>query len=289
VVDVSVLVTGGHGQLGVALARRGGARVVALGRDQLDLLDERSIVAALDRVRPRVVVNAAAWTAVDLAESHEAAAWAVNAEGAGRLARLCAARGVGIVQLSTDYVFDGAAGRPYQPHDPTRPLSAYGRSKLAGEAAVREANEQHVVLRTSWVVGADRPNFVATMVRLARGEGAMRVVSDQRGGLTPADGLADAVLAVVAAWNEAPWGTWHVGGQPWTTWHEVAVEVARLCGRSAPVEAITTAQWPTPARRPLDGRLDCSAFEERFSVSIRWREALPALVQAWRVHAEESR
>lgn len=282
VFPVSVLVTGGGGQLGLALARRGGEGVRALTRASLDVTDAAAVDEALGALRPRVVVNAAAWTAVDAAETHETQAWALNATAPGVLATLCAARGVGLVHLSTDYVFDGRAGRPYQPEDTPAPLNVYGRSKLAGEVAVREALAEHVILRTSWVVGPDRPNFVATMVRLAATQDRLRVVDDQLGGLTPADDLADAVLAVVDRWDEAPWGTWHVCGRPWASWYEVATEVVRACGSPAVVEAVPSSAWPTPARRPLDGRLDPTAFEGRFGVHIDWRRALPGLVAAWK-------
>jgi dTDP-4-dehydrorhamnose reductase len=227
-----------------------------------------------------VVVNAAAWTAVDLAETHEQEAMAANALAPGHLARACAEVGAALVHISTDYVFDGSAGRPYTPEDAVCPINAYGRTKAEGERAIRAALDQHVILRTSWVVGPDRPNFVATMVRLARRHTRLTVVSDQLGGLTPVDELARAVCAVLA--DPAPWGTWHVSGRPWASWADVAQHIMNLLGTDTVVEPVPSTMWPAAATRPLDGRLDTTAFEDRFGVHIDWKAHLPQLVAAWK-------
>lgn len=274
-----VMVTGAGGQLGRAIARA--RAVVALDRAALDVTDARAVAAALDAHQPDVVVNAAAWTGVDAAEAAPEAAWAVNATAPGVVASACAARGVALLHVSTDYVFDGLGGAPYREDAVPHPLSAYGAGKLAGEEAVRAAWPRHGILRTSWVYGPDRPGFVSAILRQARAGCALRVVSDQWGGPTPADGLARAVLAWVDALAERPWGTWHVCGLPHTTWHGFATAIVAAAGAGVPVAPVTTADVPRPARRPPDARLDPSRFTRRFGVAIDWREGLADVVRAW--------
>ncbi len=276
-----VLVTGAGGRLGLALQRSGPPGAIFLTRSELDLTDRDAVHAALRRHRPRAVVNAAAWTRVDDAESHPEAAMACNATAPGHLAEACAAQGAALVHISTDYVFDGTLGRPLTPLDPTSPISAYGRSKELGERAVRSALHRHIILRTAWLVGPDHPDFIATMVRRALSGLPIRVVDDQHGSLTPVDDLARAILAVLTQLDQDPWGTWHVVGTPWTSWYGVAIEIVKLLGDPVPVSPIPSSAWPTPAPRPLDSRLDPQWFEERFGVHIHWRAALPGLVDAW--------
>jgi dTDP-4-dehydrorhamnose reductase len=266
-----VLVTGAGGQLGRELAAGApwpdGWSVVGLDRAGLDVEDAAAVDARLDALRPALVVNAAAWTAVDKAESEPARAFAANATAVGHLARACAARGVGLVSLSTDYVFDGSKDGAWTEDDPVAPLGVYGASKRAGEEAILAAGGAHWVVRTSWVVGVHGANFVKTIDRAARERERLRVVADQRGCPTPARDLA-AALATAAPGMLAgavPSGVYHLAGAPVTTWHALAAFVverqARHTGRRPPVDAITTADWPTPARRPANSALDCAKWE----------------------------
>jgi dTDP-4-dehydrorhamnose reductase len=283
---MQVLITGANGQLARALSRLHPEWTFA-PRSALDITDPSAVTTALSALRPDVVVNAAAYTAVDRAEDDAAAAWRINADGPAVLAAAAAQRGAALVQVSTDYVFGDGVG-PRAPGDPTGPLNVYGASKLAGEEAVRAGLARHVILRTAWVFGPDRAGFVGAIAKRCRLGLPLRVVSDVWGNPTPADGLAAAVAAVVAACGAAargdggpgdgarvaPWGTWHAAGQPATTWAGLAEAVVAELGYGGPVEAIRAADWPTPARRPADARLDTAAFEEAFGVRIDWRAGL---------------
>ena len=226
------------------------------------------------------VINAAAYTAVDRAEEEEALATAINGHAPAAIARAAAARGLPFVHVSTDYVFDGAGG-PYAPDAPTAPLGAYGRSKLAGEEGVRAAYEEagggpHVVLRTAWVFSAHGSNFARTMLRLGAERDALRVVDDQRGGPTPAASIARALLTIAGRLREgAPSGTHHLAGAPDTSWAGFAREIMARAGLSCAVEGITTADYPTPAARPADSRLDCRSLRAAFGIARPdWREGL---------------
>ncbi len=276
-----LLVTGREGQLAQALLAAAGPslRVTALGRPQLDVTDPASLSRAIAAYRPDILVNAAAFTAVDRAESEADAAFAVNRDGARNAAAAAAAAGLPIIQISTDYVFAGDKGAPYTEEDEARPLSIYGRSKLAGEEAVAQANAHHAVLRTAWVHSHFGSNFLKTMLRLARERDMIRVVADQRGTPTFASDAAAATLAVashILADAEAQdWrGVFHMVNRGETTWAGFAAEIfVRSTARGGPaarVEPITTADYPTPAQRPADTRLDTSKFETVF------RRALPS-------------
>ena len=280
-----VLATGGGGQVGRELARRGaaaGAGVAALPRAELDIADPAAIRAALDRLRPDVVVNAAAYTAVDRAESEPDAAFAANRDGAANVARACAAAGVPLVHISTDYVFDGTKDGPWTEDDAPNPLGVYGRSKLAGEAAARAAHARLVVLRTSWVYAAHGGNFARTMLRLGAERDRLRVVDDQRGAPTFAGDIADAALAVarrIAGRADAPWGLYHYAARGETTWRGFAEAIleaaAPALGRRPVVEPIATAEYPTPAARPANSTLDCARIDAAFAPPRRcWREGL---------------
>jgi dTDP-4-dehydrorhamnose reductase len=267
-----VLIAGREGQLAQALLpafRAAGWDAVALGRPALDLARPApEIAATVAALRPRLVVNAAAYTAVDRAEDERAAAMAVNRDGAGALAAAATLCGAAILHVSTDYVFDGSKGAPYAETDPVAPLGAYGESKLWGERAVLATNDRAAVLRTAWVCSASGQNFVRTMLRLAReGRDTVGVVADQRGAPIFADDLAEAILRmavnlVVADRGEADFGVFHLAGAPDTTWHGFAEAIfAEAARRGHPVpqlRAIATADYPTRARRPADSRLDCS-------------------------------
>ncbi len=277
-----ILVTGGTGQVATELAARAPAAVVRVGRPEFDFDQPDTIAAVIARVRPSLVVNAAAWTAVDAAETQEAAAYRANRDGPAALARLCASAGIPLIHISTDYVFDGAKGAPYTETDPTSPTGVYGASKLAGEEAVL-AWEQAVVLRTSWVYAALGKNFIRTMLGAAQKTSTLRVVADQQGCPTNAGDLAEAILAVAqrvqAGWQPGFAGVYHAAGTGSTTWHGLAVaafEAAARHGRPMPtVHAITTDDWPTPAKRPADSRLDCGKLARVFGVRLpEWQPSL---------------
>ncbi|MBT9386727.1 dTDP-4-dehydrorhamnose reductase [Pseudooceanicola sp. CBS1P-1] len=281
---MTILVLGAQGQLGHALARIGRHRVLALGRSVADLSDPAGCARLLEdlaRSRPLSgVINAAAWTAVDAAEDHEAQAHVVNAEAPGALARVAAARGLPFVQPSTDYVFDGRGSRPFAPGDAPAPLNAYGRSKLAGEAAVRAAGGVHAVLRCSWVISARGRNFVTAMLAAAA-RAEVRVVADQVGGPTPADDLARACLSVVDQLSDMPEksGTYHYAGAPDVSWAGLAREVFRQANLSVAVHEIASADWPTPAPRPRNSRLDCLRTEQILGLPRPdWRAGLSSIL-----------
>lgn len=277
---MKVLVFGRTGQVATELARRL-PEATFLGRAEADLMDPGACAAAIRTLRPEVVVNAAAWTAVDRAEAEEAAATVVNGEAPAAMARAAADLGVPFLHVSTDYVFDGAGQDPFHPHHPTGPLGAYGRSKLRGEEGVRAAGGAALILRTSWVFSAHGANFVKTMLRLGREREVVRVVADQVGGPTPAGAIAAALIAAGQAMRDgAPGGTHHFSGDVDTSWAGFAREIMGRAGLAARVEDITTADFPTPARRPANSRLDCSAFEAAYGVARPdWRAALDEVVK----------
>ncbi len=276
---MSILVFGRTGQVATELARRAPGAVF-LGREAADLMDPAACAAAIHAQRPAVVINAAAWTAVDKAETEEAAATTVNGAAPGAMAAACAGLGIPFLHVSTDYVFDGAGTAPWQPGDATAPLGAYGRSKLAGEEAVRAAGGPHVILRTSWVFSAHGANFVKTMLRLGRDRSHLRVVADQIGGPTPAGDIAAALLSLAQALQDgAPGGTHHFAGQPETSWAGFARETFAQAGLAVTVEDIPSSAYPTPAARPLNSRMDCSALTAAYGIAPPdWREGLAAVI-----------
>ncbi|WP_149139804.1 dTDP-4-dehydrorhamnose reductase [Gemmobacter caeruleus] len=276
---MTLLIFGQTGQVARELARRApDARF--LGRAEADLSDPAACAAAIRAQRPDAVINAAAWTAVDKAETEEEAATLVNGAAPGAMAQACADLDIPLVHISTDYVFDGAGTLPFRPSDPTAPLGAYGRSKLAGEVAVRASGARHVILRTSWVFSAHGANFVKTMLRLGADRPALRVVADQIGGPTPADAIAAACLTLADALREgAAGGTHHFAGAPETSWAGFARETFALAGLPVTVEDIPSDAYPTPARRPLNSRLDCSALAADFGImQPDWRAALAHVI-----------
>lgn len=284
-----MLVFGHDGQVAHALRTmsRPDLTVTALGRAGADITDADAVRRAVEAARPDVAVNTAAYTAVDRAETETEAAFAVNRDGAGHIAAACAATGVPLIHYSTDYVFDGAKDGPWREDDPIAPLGVYGASKAAGEAAVRAAGPRHVILRTAWVFGAHGNNFVRTMLRLGAERERLGIVADQRGCPTAAADLAAAAVAVarhVLATGEG-WGTYHCCGAPPTTWHgfaEAIFEERRLATGLAPprLDAIATADYPTPARRPANSVLDTARFAARFGLPApAWRDALGGVVR----------
>ena len=287
-----LLVTGCHGQLARSLLERAtgrpGLETIALGRPRLDLERPETIERALRSAAPDVVVNAAAYTAVDDAESEPDKAMLVNAEAAGALARAAAGIGARLIQISTDYVFDGASPIPYDENAATGPINAYGRSKLAGEEAVRRDAPDHLILRTSWVYSPWGRNFVTTMVRLAESRGEVGVVSDQYGNPTSALDLADAILAMALRWKTDDriglGQIYHVaGGGSATSWFGLASRVFAECARlglpTATASPILTADWPTAAVRPHNSALDCSRFKRDFGHALPdWRASATEVV-----------
>ena len=289
---MKLLVTGRDGQLARSLAERSaGAAEIELtfvARPRVDLAVPGSLAAAIEAERPDVVVNAAAYTAVDKAEDEPALARRINAAAAGEAAEASARVGAAIIQVSTDYVFDGRATTPYREDAATGPINVYGRTKLAGEEAVRAGNERHVILRTAWVVSPFGSNFIRTMLRLAETCGELRVVGDQYGCPTDARNLADAILAIAGRWRDDPehglGQTFHAAGVGRCSWAELAEQVmaesAAAGGPSAKVVPITTAEYPTRAARPGYSVLDSSKFARTFGVVMpAWRESTGRLVK----------
>lgn len=281
-----LLITGTRGQLGTELTRQAGRHEIrAVDHDALDITDAPAVQQAFASFRPDAVINAAAWTAVDRAEEDVEAAFAVNRDGPANLAEACARAGIPLIHVSTDYVFDGRKEAPYDEQDEPAPIGVYGRSKLAGEEAVREACERHVILRTSWVFSAHRHNFVKTMLRLGAERKELGVVADQRGCPTAAAELARGILALLEQGSEA-WGTYHFCQPEPTTWHGFAEAIfaeARRQGmalRIRQVDAIATSDYPTPAKRPANSELNCEKLESTFGITIRpWRESLKEVIK----------
>ena len=278
---MTLLVFGRTGQVARELARLE-PDAVYLGRDRADLADPAACAAAIATLRPAAVINAAAWTAVDKAEAEEAAATVVNGDAPAAMAAAAAALGVPFVQISTDYVFDGAGTAPRLPGDPVAPLGAYGRSKLAGEAGVAGAGGAHAILRTSWVFSAHGGNFLRSMLRLGATRDTLNVVADQIGGPTPAAAIAQAVLTIAATLRHTPGasGTYHFAGSPDASWADFAREIFVQAGMATRVADIPSSDYPTPARRPLNSRLDCAGFTETFGLPRPdWRAGIAAVLQ----------
>jgi dTDP-4-dehydrorhamnose reductase len=288
---MKVLVTGRHGQLARSLVERAsfhpGVEIVALGRPDLDLETPGSAERAIASIRPGVVINAAAYTAVDQAEDESEHARRVNGEGAAEVAAAAVRIGASVVQISTDYVFDGRAERPYDETAAPNPLGVYGRTKLTGEELVRTANPNHVIIRTAWVYSPFGRNFVKTMMHLAESRSTLTVVDDQRGCPTSALDLGEGLLRVVEVW--AGGGAtglgevYHLAGTGETSWCGFARAIMAECRKrglpAAEVEAIATSDWPTKAARPLNSVLDSTKFERDFSFAMpRWQDSLSSIV-----------
>ena len=284
-----ILVTGGIGQLGTSLCGLPvpeGYELVAPGLDMLDFTRPETIDAAMASRPWAAVINGAAHTAVDRAESEPALAWTINAAAPARIARLCAAAGIPMVQVSTDYVYPGDKDGAYVEADAVGPLGVYGASKAAGELAVRAAVPRHVIARTSWVVSPFGNNFVKTMLRLGAERPELRVVDDQWGAPTSAQDLAAALLQITRRLIEAPdapTGVFHTVNRGETTWRRVAEAVfARAAhhGRTVPlVTPIPTSDYPTPARRPLNSRLSTARLEQAYGIVLPdWRDGVDRIV-----------
>ena len=277
-----VLVTGGNGQVGRSITDLLGDQrfqhltVSVADRATCDITNPDAVRRAIERFNPSVIVNTAAYTAVDASETDEAAAMLVNCDG---VAHLAAQTGRRLIHLSTDYVFDGSKDGWYTESDPVAPLGVYGTSKWQGEQAAR-TNPDHLILRTAWVYAAHGHNFVKTMLRLGAERGNLRVVADQIGCPTSAHDIADAILRLV---DIDATGTYHMAGASQATWHELATATFELAELDVAVEAIGTAENPTPAPRPANSRLDSTALASATHVRLpSWQDSLPAVIDAVR-------
>jgi dTDP-4-dehydrorhamnose reductase len=286
-----ILVTGRGGQLATGLADAlpaQGFEPFLFGQPEFEFDQPDTIAAAFAAAQPDAVVNCAAWTAVDAAEENEAAAFMANAIGPALVARHCTERGIPLVQVSTDYVFDGRKGAPYLETDTPNPLGAYGRTKLAGEWAALATNPCTIVMRTAWVFSPVGNNFLRTMLRVGRERSELRVVADQQGSPTAAPDLADAIAGVLArirttGWQDHHRGVFHAVAQGYTTWHAFAQAIFDAAtprgGPQPTVQPITTADYPTRAARPADGRLDTSRLASTFGVTLpHWRQGVDRVV-----------
>ena len=272
---MSILVFGKSGQLARELALLEG--VTCLGRDQADLSDPKACAETIRQARPQAVINGAAYTGVDKAEDEEALASRINGAAPDAMARACADLDIPFVQVSTDYVFDGSGETAWQPEDTTAPINAYGRSKLAGEEAVRAAGGTYAILRTSWVVSCHGNNFVKTMLRLGVERDHLTIVGDQIGAPTPARDIAGACVEMVhqLSLEPAKSGTYHLQGAPYVSWAGFAAEIFAQSGLACAVAEIPTSDYPTPAVRPLNSRLDCTTLETVFGIpQPDWRSGL---------------
>ncbi len=288
-----LLIAGWQGQLARALMDvvpgRADVTACAIGRPALNICEVGSIERALSDIRPDVIINTAAYTAVDRAEIEPERAFALNRDGARMLAGVAARRGIPIIHLSTDYVFDGRAALAYVETDPTAPTTVYGRSKLEGEEAVRAANPKHIILRTAWVYSPLGRNFVTTIVQRAREDAPLRVVTDQHGSPTYAPHLADVILALAGrltapTGKDPSWGIYHAAGSGRASWYDVAHQVLLSSDDLKPaiarLVAISSTEHPTRARRLVNSELDCTKLYRTFQIRLPpWREGVAACVE----------
>lgn len=300
---MTILVVGENGQLAqslVAAAKTLGLPLATTGRPRLDLSDKDGVSGALEEalaaVQPSIVINAAAYTAVDRAEAEPELAFAINAQAVEDIGRVCNQHAIPTLHISTDYVFDGQKREPYSEADVATPLGAYGRSKFAGEEALRQSNPRHVIVRTAWLHSPFGSNFLKTMLRLATERTELSVVDDQRGNPTYAPHLAAALLQIAHRVAQQPddemWGTYHAVGTGEATWFEFAREIFAQSGRRGlPVPTlrpITTAQYPTVATRPANSRLDCTLLRERFGIALPpWQQGVEECVNQLTRRAEK--
>lgn len=288
---MGILLTGAGGQVGWEIARKAAARHIQLEactRNDLDITNPDSLNRVMTQASPDLVINAAAYTKVDQAESEPEIAFQVNRTGPGLLSECCAGADIPMIHISTDYVFDGRNKAPYLETDPLSPLGVYGRSKAEGEAEVRRKLSRHLIVRTAWVYGTHGSNFVKTMLKVGRERDHLGVVDDQFGCPTAASDIADAILTLaerVRAGGQLPWGTYHYCGNGIITWHRFAMEIFRVARQfgytsSPSIEAITTAEYPTPVKRPVFSALDTTRIADAFQIYPRpWRESLAEVVE----------
>ena len=282
------MITGAYGQVGFCLtqqAQANGWDVLAIDRDKLDITDPQAVTALVKEYQPDVIINAAAHTAVDKAETEIDASYAINRDGPKYLAEAAASVGAVMLHISTDYVFAGDKDGIYSEADPVAPQGVYGASKLAGEQAVAAASPQHIILRTAWVFGEHGHNFAKTMLRLGSQRDQLGIVADQFGGPTYAGDIAAALLVIAEKAVTAPtlvnWGIYHFAGEPHVNWYQFAQAIfdravaQQLLTKAPQLNALTTADYPTPAKRPANSRLDCRKIFNEFGIQPSdWQRAL---------------
>lgn len=283
---MKVLITGCNGQVGHCLVSqlRDKAEVLAVDKDQLDITDQAAVYTTVADFEPNYIINAAAHTAVDKAEEEVEISFAINRDGPKFLAEAAESCGAVMLHISTDYVFEGTGTEPYQESDPVGPQGVYGESKLAGEVAVIEACEKHLILRTAWVFGEHGNNFVKTMLRLAQTRDELSIVGDQIGAPTYAGDIAAALIKMVDLMEEGiepKWGVYHYSGMPYASWYDFAqmifakAHVKGVIDNSPSLNSIPTSAYPTPAKRPSNSRLDCNKISAQFGVTPSdWVSAL---------------
>ncbi len=288
---MKILVIGSKGQLGHELLIQGnnsGYEILPADLPDLDITDKTQVKHWLERFQPSFVVNAAAYTNVDKAETEQNFAFAVNRDGPANLAEACAKFEIPLIHISTDFIFDGKKSSPYIESDPVSPLSVYGKSKQEGENEVRSRLKKHIILRTAWLYGVHGQNFVKTMLRLGREKEVISVVSDQFGSPTSAADLAEAVLQIISRIKYSDninWGTYHYCGHGITTWHVFAKEIINLAKHYIPIKTITvkpisTAEYPTKATRPCFSALDCNLIKKNFGINIKpWQDSLKTVIR----------
>ena len=288
---MKLLIIGSKGQLGSELVReckRNDFSFLALDLPEFNITDPSQVKKTLADFKPSIVINASAYTNVDMAETEPEIAYTVNSDGPANLAVSCDKNRIPIIHISTDYVFDGSKGQPYAESDPVSPLGIYGKSKEKGESKLRSILKQHIILRTSWLYSAYGNNFVKTMLKLGKEKEIIKVVSDQYGCPTCAADLAEAVVDIskqITQNFKIAWGTYHYCGLGITTWHEFAKAIFEIASqyqnyKVSSVEAITTAQYPTKTKRPAFSALDCGLFKKHFGINIKpWQESLEKTIE----------
>jgi dTDP-4-dehydrorhamnose reductase len=288
---MKLLIIGSKGQLGSELViecKRNDFSFLALDLPEFNITDPSQVKKTLADFKPSIVINASAYTNVDMAETEPEIAYTVNSDGPANLAVSCDKNRIPIIHISTDYVFDGSKGQPYAESDPVSPLGIYGKSKEKGENKLRSILKQHIILRTSWLYSAYGNNFVKTMLKLGKEKEIIKVVSDQYGCPTCAADLAEAVVDIskqITQNFKIAWGTYHYCGLGITTWHEFAKAIFEIATqyqnyKVSSVEAITTAQYPTKTKRPAFSALDCGLFKKHFGINIKpWQESLDKTIE----------
>lgn len=284
---MNILITGAQGQVGreiTTVAKERGFNVLATGRNDLDITKLKNVKDYIQSHDVDIVINAAAYTAVDKAEEEHELAYAINQSGAENLARLCREKDIPLLHLSTDYVFNGTTIDAYNEDDAVSPLGIYGKSKWQGEEVIRELLPQHIILRVAWVFGAQGNNFVKTMLRLAEDRDELNIVADQFGGPSPANNIAETLILLINKFKKnktLAWGTYHYCGTEKTSWSDFAKEIfyqakeQGLINKEIKINAITTEQYPTPAKRPANSMLNCSKIKNTFDIEMPdWKKSL---------------
>jgi len=288
---MKLLIIGSKGQLGTELVReckRNNFLFLAVDLPEFDITDPSCVEKTLADSNPSIIINASAYTDVDQAEINPEIAFSVNRDGPAILALCCHKKKIPIIHISTDYVFDGSSGQPYAETDPVSPLGVYGKSKEEGESRLRSRLKQHIILRTSWLYGKNGNNFVKTMLRYGNEKEILKVVSDQYGCPTCAADLAEAAVGIAKQISQSSkifWGTYHYCGLGITTWHKFSETIFAIASqyqdfKVLSVEAITTGEYPTRAKRPRFSALDCNLIKKHFGINIKpWEESLKKTIE----------